>query len=427
MGVDAISLQLMAGLDQIDRKILRELASEGQISNIELADRVGLSPSACLRRVQELRRSGIIKGYRAVVDPAKLGLTFLAYVTVGLSSHTKKSQSDFEAAMALAPKLRECHNTGTIEYLLRVETQDLAAYKHFHTEVLGVLPQVHSITTYVLMDSPKDVGLIEGNALNRIVRHRISFHAETVLPRSRPRHRHGHDRPVARQCRRSCPPCSKRSAMRATGWRSITGWRGSRARRRRCARAYRAGDVDHPDRGRRDHAAQSCADGDRRTVRDAGGAVSRPHRPGPWPARGIGRPRRADAAPQSCGDERQFPQDVVELLQAFLAGDDRLGIRAVPRGRRCRCGSRGRACSARSSRRCSGLPYAFASHFAPGPALDEALDIYRRQFRPSEQLAEPYAAAAFNVFAADTRGGQVLLASSRQQAFVALRTGNPGR
>ena len=147
----------MAGLDQIDRKILRELASEGRISNIELADRVGLSPLACLRRVQELERSGVIKGYRAVVDPAKLGLTFLAYVTVGLSSHTKKSQGDFEAAMALAPEVRECHNiTGTIEYLLRVETADLAAYKHFHTEVLGVLPQVHSITTYVLMDSPKD-------------------------------------------------------------------------------------------------------------------------------------------------------------------------------------------------------------------------------------------------------------------------------
>ncbi len=147
----------MAKLDHINEKILRELRRDGRISNLELAERVGLSPSACLRRVQELERSGVIKGYRAVVDPAKLGLTFLAYVTVGLSSHTKKSQGDFEAAMALAPEVRECHNiTGTIEYLLRVETQDLAAYKHFHTEVLGVLPQVHSITTYVLMDSPKD-------------------------------------------------------------------------------------------------------------------------------------------------------------------------------------------------------------------------------------------------------------------------------
>ncbi|WP_338425335.1 Lrp/AsnC family transcriptional regulator [Sphingopyxis kveilinensis] len=147
----------MTKIDTIGRKILQELSRDGRISNLELADRVGLSPSACLRRVQELERSGVIRGYRAVIDPAKLGLTFLAYVTVGLSSHTKKSQADFEAAMADAPEVRECHNiTGTIEYLLRVETADLVSYKHFHTEVLGVLPQVNSITTYVLMDSPKD-------------------------------------------------------------------------------------------------------------------------------------------------------------------------------------------------------------------------------------------------------------------------------
>ena len=117
----------MIKIDAIGRKILHELSSDGRISNLELADRVGLSPSACLRRVQELERGGVIKGYRAVIDPAKLGLTFLAYVTVGLSSHTKKSQVDFEAAMAGAPEVRECHNiTGTIEYLLRVETEDLA-------------------------------------------------------------------------------------------------------------------------------------------------------------------------------------------------------------------------------------------------------------------------------------------------------------
>jgi len=147
----------MSKIDHIDRRILQELRSDGRIANVELADRVGLSPSACLRRVQELERSGVINGYRAVIDPAKVGLTFIAYVAVGLSSHTKKSQSDFEAAVADAPEVRECHNiTGTIEYLLRVETADLAAYKHFHTEVLGVLPQVHLITTYVLMDSPKD-------------------------------------------------------------------------------------------------------------------------------------------------------------------------------------------------------------------------------------------------------------------------------
>lgn len=150
-------MQYMSKIDAIDRNILHELLFDGRISNIDLAERVGLSPSACLRRVQELERSGVINGYRARIDPAKLGIGFVAYVTIGLSSHTKASQSDFEAAMAQAPEVRECHNlTGSIEYLLRVETRDLAAYKHFHTEVLGVLPQVHAITTYVLMDSPKD-------------------------------------------------------------------------------------------------------------------------------------------------------------------------------------------------------------------------------------------------------------------------------
>ncbi|WP_428629560.1 Lrp/AsnC family transcriptional regulator [Sphingopyxis sp.] len=147
----------MSKLDDIGRRILRELSQDGRISNLELAERVGLSPSACLRRVQELERSGVITGYRATIDPAKLGLSFLAYVTVGLSTHTKKAQADFETAMAEAPEVRECHNiTGAIEYLLRIETADLAAYKHFHTEVLGVLPQVHSISTYVVMDSTKD-------------------------------------------------------------------------------------------------------------------------------------------------------------------------------------------------------------------------------------------------------------------------------
>ncbi len=99
----------------------------------------------------------MIKGYRAVLEPAKLGISFVAYVTVGLNNHTKAAQEVFERAMARAAQVRECHNvTGTVEYLLRVEARDLASYKVFHAEVLGVLPQVQSITTFVVMDSPKD-------------------------------------------------------------------------------------------------------------------------------------------------------------------------------------------------------------------------------------------------------------------------------
>ena len=147
----------MTKLDPINQKILRELVRDGRVSNTDLADRVGLSPSACLRRVQELERSGVIKGYRAVLNRKAMGAGFTAYVTVGLSEHTKKSQDAFEKAMAAAPQVRECHNiTGVVEYILRVEAEDLEAYKHFHTEVLGQAPNVTSITSYIVMGSPKD-------------------------------------------------------------------------------------------------------------------------------------------------------------------------------------------------------------------------------------------------------------------------------
>lgn len=150
-------IEHMTTLDRINDRILQELSSDGRVSNTELADRVGLSPSACLRRVQELERSGVIRGYRAVLDRSRLGIGFMAYIAVGLSDHTKYAQQAFEHSIAQAPEVTECHNiTGVFEYLLRVEVSDLAAYKVFHTDVLGTLEQVNSITTYVVMDSPKD-------------------------------------------------------------------------------------------------------------------------------------------------------------------------------------------------------------------------------------------------------------------------------
>ncbi len=147
----------MTQIDQKNRQILRELSQDGRISNLALADRVGLSPSACLRRVQDLEKAGVISGYRAVLNPAAMGIGFVAYMGVGLSEHTKAAQQAFERAVAASPEVSECHNiTGTIEYLLRVECADLPSYKVFHTDVLGQLPHVNSITTYVVMGSPKD-------------------------------------------------------------------------------------------------------------------------------------------------------------------------------------------------------------------------------------------------------------------------------
>lgn len=148
----------MTALDQIDRNILRALSEDGRISNLALAERVGLSPSACLRRTQELERTGLIKGYRAVLDAAKLGVGFTAYVAVGLNDHTKASQEAFERAISRSDEVIECHNiTGTVEYLLRVECADIHAYKSFHTDALGILPQVNAITSYIVMGSPKDL------------------------------------------------------------------------------------------------------------------------------------------------------------------------------------------------------------------------------------------------------------------------------
>lgn len=148
----------MIDLDAINQRILQALESDGRLSNVDLAARVGLSPSACLRRVQELERSGVIRGYRAVLDRSQLGAAVTIFVMVGLAAHLKKDARAFEQAMDRAPEVRECHNiTGNVEYLLRVEVADLAAYKAFHADTLGVLAQVSSITSYISLGSSKDM------------------------------------------------------------------------------------------------------------------------------------------------------------------------------------------------------------------------------------------------------------------------------
>lgn len=126
------------------------------------------------------------------------------------------------------------------------------------------------------------------------------------------------------------------------------------------------------------------------------------------------------------GGPDQFPRDVMEL-QAYFAGDDRLGFVATPgAGENVPLWILGSSLYGAQLAAALGLPYAFASHFAPD-ALEAALDIYRTQFQPSAQLDRPYAMAGFNIFAADTREEAELLATSMMQSFVALRTGNPGK
>jgi luciferase family oxidoreductase group 1 len=123
-------------------------------------------------------------------------------------------------------------------------------------------------------------------------------------------------------------------------------------------------------------------------------------------------------------DPNAFPRDVMEL-QSYFADDGQTGIRATPgAGAKPELWILGSSLFGAQLAAALGLPYAFASHFAPD-LLDQAIAIYRRDFRPSAVLARPYVMAGFNVFAAETDAEAELLGSSQQQAFVALRTGNP--
>ena len=149
------SVHDMSATDPIDERILRELARDARITNAELAKRANLSASATSRRVVDLERRGVIRGYRAVIEDE--GRAFVAYVAVGLSDHSKPAQERFERSIGAAAQVRECHNiTGTFEYLLRVEVADITAYKSFHTDILGALAEVRTITSYIVMGSPKD-------------------------------------------------------------------------------------------------------------------------------------------------------------------------------------------------------------------------------------------------------------------------------
>ncbi|EGU35178.1 transcriptional regulator [Vibrio sp. N418] len=124
---------------------------------MDLANIIGLSPSATLRRVQDLEKRGVITGYKVKLNTIELGIGFIAYVSIGLASHRKQAQLAFEEHVRDVDEVVECHNiTGSTEYLLRVETKDLISYKKFHADVLGECEHVNSITTMVVMGSPKD-------------------------------------------------------------------------------------------------------------------------------------------------------------------------------------------------------------------------------------------------------------------------------
>jgi DNA-binding Lrp family transcriptional regulator len=137
---------------KVNAQSLAELQEDGRLTLTELAGRVGLSVSPCHRRLRELERSGAITGYRAVVDPAALGLTFEALVFVTMQQEERATLQAFEAGVAAIPNVlsAECL-FGAPDYLLRIVTTDLAAYHSLQDEQLGVLPGVQRMTSTLVM------------------------------------------------------------------------------------------------------------------------------------------------------------------------------------------------------------------------------------------------------------------------------------
>jgi Lrp/AsnC family leucine-responsive transcriptional regulator len=139
-------------VDDVDRSILAVLEKHGRISNAELAVQVGLSPSPCLRRVRRLEESGVIRGYRTLIDPAAIGHGLLVFAGVRLVRHARADVVAFERAVIRLPEVVHTHHvTGNYDYLLQVEVADLAAYEDFHANRLASLPGVAMVTSYVTM------------------------------------------------------------------------------------------------------------------------------------------------------------------------------------------------------------------------------------------------------------------------------------
>ena len=135
-------------MDSIDKQILWELQLDGRLSNQELADRVGLSPSPCLRRVRQLEESGVIAGYSARLNPKAVDLTITAFVSITMNSHGAEAVDDLENRIRSIDRVVEAHLlSGGADYLLKVMVSDLEEFEAFIRENIRTLPFIASIST----------------------------------------------------------------------------------------------------------------------------------------------------------------------------------------------------------------------------------------------------------------------------------------
>ena len=144
-------------LDVFDRKILTILRAEGRIPVTDLARRVGLSKTPCQNRMKRLQAEGFITGFRAVLDPSKVGRENVAFVEVRLNDTREPALSAFNAAVRAVPEIEQCHMiAGAFDYLLKVRTKGMADYRRVLGEVISTLPHVEQTSTHVSMQAVKD-------------------------------------------------------------------------------------------------------------------------------------------------------------------------------------------------------------------------------------------------------------------------------
>ncbi len=147
-------------LDSFDRAILQVMATDGRISVTDLAQRIGLSKTPTQTRLKRLEQGGYIKGYRAILDPIRLGLDHVAFVQVRLSDTREAALSAFNRGVRGIPEIEQCHMLAAdFDYLLKVRVRDMAAYRAVLGEKISALPHVASTSTYVAMQAVKEGAL----------------------------------------------------------------------------------------------------------------------------------------------------------------------------------------------------------------------------------------------------------------------------
>ena len=150
---------MTAALDSFDAKILDVLAVDGRISVTALADRLGLSKSPTQARLRRLEADGVIRGYRALFDPIRLGRDHVAFVEVRLSDTREVALQAFNRAVLTVPQIEQCHMiAGSFDYLLKVRTQGMTDYRQVLADFISTLPHVAGTSTYVAMQAVKEEG-----------------------------------------------------------------------------------------------------------------------------------------------------------------------------------------------------------------------------------------------------------------------------